>query len=73
MVCYNLDHVIVYVKQSGAIMNKFEMLGYFWIFISRLLSIGLYKLEISKCVIDEEYEYINSDFKNISIVLRGRL
>ena len=34
------------------------MLGYFWIFISMSLSIGLYKLEISKRVIDEEYEYI---------------
>ena len=39
-------------------MNKFEILGYFWIFISMSLSIGLYKLEISKRVIDEEYEYI---------------
>ena len=34
------------------------MLGYFFVFISMSLSIGLYKLEISKCVIDEEYEYI---------------
>ena len=34
------------------------MLGYFWIFISMSLSIGLYKLEISKRVIDEKYEYI---------------
>ena len=34
------------------------MLGYFWIFISISLSVGLYKLEISKHVIDEEYEYI---------------
>ena len=39
-------------------MNKFEILGYFWIFISISLSMGLYKLEISKRVIDEEYEYI---------------
>ena len=39
-------------------MNKFEILGYFWIFISMSLSIGLYKLELSKRVIDEEYEYI---------------
>lgn len=39
-------------------MNKFEILGYFWIFISMPLSIGLYKLELSKRVIDEEYEYI---------------
>ena len=41
-------------------MKKLEMLGYFWIFISMSLSIGLYKLEISKRVIDEEYEYIKS-------------
>ena len=34
------------------------MLGYFWIFISMSLCIGLYKLELSKRVIDEEYEYI---------------
>ena len=39
-------------------MSRLEMLGYFWIFISMSLSIGLYKLEISKRVIDEEYEYI---------------
>ncbi len=34
------------------------MLGYIWIFMSLSLSMGLYKLEISKRVIDEEYEYI---------------
>ena len=34
------------------------MLGYFWIFTSISLCIGLYKLELSKLVIDEEYEYI---------------
>lgn len=39
-------------------MKKLEILGYFWIFISMSLSIGLYKLEISKRVIDEKYEYI---------------
>ena len=39
-------------------MKKLEMLGYFWIFISMSLSIGLYKLEISKRVIDEKYDYI---------------
>ena len=39
-------------------MKKLEILGYFWIFISMSLSIGLYKLELSKRVIDEEYEYI---------------
>ena len=39
-------------------MNKLEILGYIWIFITISLSMGLYKLEISKRVIDEEYEYI---------------
>ena len=39
-------------------MKKPEMLGYFWIFTSISLCIGLYKLELSKRVIDEEYEYI---------------
>ena len=39
-------------------MNKLEILGYIWIFISISLSMGLYKLEISKRVIDVEYEYI---------------
>ena len=39
-------------------MKKLEMLGYFFVFISMSLSIGLYKLELSKRVIDEEYEYI---------------
>jgi len=39
-------------------MNKLEILGYIWIFISMSLSIGVYKLELSKLVIDEEYEYI---------------
>ena len=39
-------------------MSKLEMLGYIWIFMSLSLSMGLYKLEISKRVIDEEYEYI---------------
>ena len=34
------------------------MLGYFWIFTSISLCIGLYKLKLSKRVIDEEYEYI---------------
>ena len=37
-------------------MSRLEMLGYLFIFIS--LSMGLYKLEISKRVIDEEFEYI---------------
>lgn len=39
-------------------MKELEMLGYFWIFTSISLCIGLYKLELSKRVIDEEYEYI---------------
>ena len=39
-------------------MRNFVMLGYIWIFISMSLAIGLYKLEISKRVIDEKYEYI---------------
>ena len=39
-------------------MSRLEMLGYIWIFMSLSLSMGLYKLEISKRVTDEEYEYI---------------
>ena len=39
-------------------MRNFVMLGYIWIFTSISLCIGLYKLELSKRVIDEEYEYI---------------
>ena len=39
-------------------MSRLEMLGYFFIFISISLSMGLYKLEISKRVIYEEFEYI---------------
>ena len=52
-------------------MNKFEILGYFWIFISMSLSIGLYKLELSKRVIDEEYEYIKKHraFGNLTMYL----
>lgn len=34
------------------------MLGYFWVFTSISLCIGLNKLELSKRVFDEEYEYI---------------
>ena len=41
-------------------MRSFVMLGYIWIFTSISLCIGLYKLELSKRVIDEEYEYIKS-------------
>ena len=40
------------------------MLGYFWIFTSISLCIGLYKLEISKRVIDEEYE-CKCQYKNV--------
>lgn len=39
-------------------MRNFVMLGYIWIFTSISLCIGLYKLELSKRVIDEDYEYI---------------
>lgn len=46
-------------------MSRLEMLGYFFIFISISLSMGLYKLEISKRVIDEEFEYI----KNIEFLV----
>ncbi len=41
-------------------MSRLEMLGYLFIFISISLSMGLYKLEISKRVIDEEFEYIKT-------------
>ena len=49
-------------------MRKLEMLGYIWIFTSILLCIGLYKLELSKRVIDEEYEYIKKHraFSNLT-------
>ena len=46
-------------------MSRLEMLGYFFVFMSMSLSIGLYKLEISKVVIDEEFEYI----KNIEFLV----
>ena len=39
-------------------MSKLETLVYFFVFMSMSLSIRLYKLEISKRVIDEKYEYI---------------
>ena len=39
-------------------MNKLEILGYFWIFISMSLSMGLYKLEIRNHPIDKKHEYI---------------
>jgi len=47
-------------------MRNFVMLGYIWIFTSISLCIGLYKLELSKRVIDEEYEYIK---KNIELLV----
>ena len=47
-------------------MKKLEMLGYFWIFTSISLCIGLYKLELSKRVIDEEYEYIKKHNEFVS-------
>ena len=49
-------------------MRNFVMLGYIWIFTSISLCIGLYKLELSKHVIDEEYEYIkkNRAFGNLT-------
>ena len=39
-------------------MNKLEILGYIWIFISISLSMGLYKLEIRNHPIDKKHEYI---------------
>ena len=48
----------MYCKRESKANEKLEMLGYFWIFTSISLCIGLYKLELSKHVIDEEYEYI---------------
>ena len=39
-------------------MEKLEILGYFFVFISISLSVGLYKLEICKRPIDKKHEYI---------------
>ena len=39
-------------------MDKLEILGYIWIFISMSLSMGLYKLEIRNHPIDKKHEYI---------------
>ena len=39
-------------------MSKFEMLGYFFVFVSMSLSMGLYKLEIRNHPIDKKHEYI---------------
>lgn len=46
------------VKERREIMSKFEMLGYFFVFISMSLSMGLYKLEICNHPIDKKHEYI---------------
>ena len=46
------------VKERREIMSKFEMLGYFFVFVSMLLSMGLYKLEIRNHPIDKKHEYI---------------
>ena len=39
-------------------MSKLGILGYFFVFISISLSLGLYKIEIRKCSFDEKYEYM---------------
>ena len=39
-------------------MSKFEMLVYFFVFVSMSLSMGLYKLEIRNHPIDKKHEYI---------------
>ena len=39
-------------------MKKLEMLGYFFVFVSMSLSMGLYKLEIRNHPIDKKHEYI---------------
>ena len=55
-------------------MNKLEILGYIWIFISMSLSMGLYKLEIRNHPIDKKHEYIKehrifgSSTKYLSII-----
>ena len=46
------------VKERREIMSKFEMLGYFLVFVSMSLSMGLYKLEIRNHPIDKKHEYI---------------
>ena len=39
-------------------MSRLDVLGYFFVFISISLSMGLYKLEIRKRPIDKKHEYI---------------
>ena len=46
------------VKERREIMSKFEMLGYFFVFVSMSLSMGLYKLEIRNHPIDKKHGYI---------------
>ena len=46
------------VKERREIMSKFEMLGYFFVFVSMSLTMGLYKLEIRNHPIDKKHEYI---------------
>lgn len=46
------------VKERREKMSKFEMLGYFFVFVSMSLSMGLYKLEIRNHPIDKKHEYI---------------
>ena len=46
------------VKEPREIMSIFEMLGYFFVFVSMSLSMGLYKLEIRNHPIDKKHEYI---------------
>ena len=46
------------VKERREIMSKFEMLVYFFVFVSMSLSMGLYKLEIRNHPIDKKHEYI---------------
>ena len=46
-------------------MSKLNLLGLEFIIVSIVLSVMLYKLEISKRIIDEDYEYI----KNIEFLV----
>ena len=49
-------------------MNKLEILGYIWIFISMSLSMGLYKLEIRNHPIDKKHRIFGSLTKYLSII-----
>lgn len=46
-------------------MRKLDILGIEFIIVSIVLGVILYKLEISKHIIDEDYEYI----KNIEFLV----